>query len=399
MKLIYKILAILLILSILLSYLVFTSYVKKSSVKAPDFVFTDTDENKHNLSDFFGKVILLDFMATWCDPCIKMIENIKEVNERYPELIIISIDIDPTESIEEIKKFKDKYGANWLFVLDKEEINKKYGVVGIPKTIIINPSGEISYSHSGVVSPSKLSDEIEKAKLGFSRNIFLFNLGLPAIAIIAGILSFFSPCSFPLLPAYIGYYLGRRKIEEKKKIQLLVEGITKGIQPALGILSFYALIGISIIFLGDSIKYFLPLFEPFIGVIIIFLGIIMILKLPVFLKFSSSLTTKLSPLIGNQKFSLFLYGIIYGAASAGCTMPIFISTLLIAISFGSFFSGIIIFLLYVAGMMGLMIVITILIAFSADAISKLKLISKYVERIGGALLIFAGLLLIYYSFT
>ena len=180
---------------------------------------------------------------------------------------------------------------------------------------------------------------------------------------------------------------------------MLKESVFKGMQPALGILSFYALVGISIIFLGDSIKYFLPFFGEAVAIIIIFLGILMISKIPVFEKFSSLLTRKLSPLTKNQRFSLFLYGIIYGVASAGCTMPIFISTILIAISFGNFFSGIIIFLLYVAGMMLLMVMITILIAFSAGAISKLKFLSKHVERIGGALLIFAGLLLIYYSFS
>ena len=208
MKSIYKILTVMIILFLISSYLAITYYVKKSPTEAPSFIFTDIDGNKYNLSDFFGEVIILDFMATWCDPCAKMMENLKEINEKYPELTIISIDIDPTENIEELVKFKDEYGADWIFVLDEEGINKKYGVFGIPKTVIINPSGEISYSHVGVVSASKLSDEIEKAKSGFSGNIFLLNMGLPPIAIISGILSFFSPCSFPLLPAYMGYYLG-----------------------------------------------------------------------------------------------------------------------------------------------------------------------------------------------
>ena len=142
-------------------------------------------------------------------------------------------------------------------------------------------------------------------------------------------------------------------------MHLIKEGFIKGVQPAFGILFLYTLIGISIIFLGNSIKHFIPVFEPIVGVIIVCLGIFLLTKSfsPKFL-----LVNRLSKFIGDGKFDLFIYGIIYGMAAAGCTMPIFISIIFLAISFGGFFSGMVIFLFYVTGMMGLMIAITLLIA-------------------------------------
>lgn len=63
------------------------------------------------------------------------------------------------------------------------------------------------------------------------------------------------------------------------------------------------------------------------------------------------------------------------------------------------FSGTAIFLLYVTGMMGLMIAITLLVAFSASILNKMKILSKYVEKIGGILLVVAGLFIPYYAFS
>lgn len=292
--------------------------------------------------------------------------------------------------------------ASWIFAIDEEGVSKKYGVVAIPKTVIVNPSGAITFSHVGVISVSRLSSEIERAESGVTATPFFIGLGLPIIALLAGILSFFSPCAFPLLPAYIGYYLNLSKEREggRGKKKPVTEGLIKGVQPALGILVFYIFIGIFIILAGNTIKSYIPLFEPVVGVILIVLGVLMIAEISIFSKLSSRVTGKLSKLSGGARFDLFLYGIVYGAAAAGCTMPVFLSIILIAISTGGFLLGLSLFLLYVLGMMSLMMFITLLIALSADAfIKKLRNLTPYVEKAGGVLLIIAGVFIIYYTFS
>ncbi len=389
---------ILAIIAILILFLLNLPKMGKSVEEAPNFSFVDIEGDKYNLSDFSGNVIILDFMATWCNPCADMMENLVEIKNKYPDLVIISIDVDPTESIEKLMEFREKFRAEWIFTIDDGEISKKYGVVGIPKTIVIDASGRMVFSHIGVVSVSKLSSEIEKAYAGEAGGIRILNFGLPLIAFISGILSFFSPCSFPLLPAYIGYYVGRREGKEEERRQLLKEGVVKGLQPAFGIALFYGLIGLSIVLLGDSIKYFIPYFEPIIAILIIILGVVMLTKIATFSKLTDSIVARLSKITGGKRYDLFLYGVIYGAASAGCTMPIFISVVFLAISFGSILFGVAIFFIYVSGMMIFMVIATIIIAFSADMLAKFRIFSKYVEETGGLLLIAAGLLLLYYAF-
>ncbi|RLF31640.1 MAG: hypothetical protein DRN07_06760 [Thermoplasmata archaeon] len=200
----------------------------------------------------------------------------------------------------------------------------------------------------------------------------------------------------------MGYYLNLNKErgDRRGKRQLIMDGLIKGVQPALGILVFYTLIGIFIIFAGNKIKSYIPLFEPVVGAILIVLGILMIAEISVFNKLSFRVTGKLSKLSEKARFALFLYGIIYGAAAAGCTMPVFISIILIAISTGGFLLGLSLFLLYVLGMMGLMIFVTLLIALSAETfIKKLRNLTHYIEKIGGVVLVIAGVFIIYYAFA
>ncbi|MBU4189385.1 MAG: redoxin domain-containing protein [Candidatus Thermoplasmatota archaeon] len=396
-----KVVTVLAIVVIIILAFTVYSAMNASGKKAPDFTLTDTGGNKFSLSDYKGKVVVLDFMATWCSGCKAIMDDLKEVHNKYPDVVIISIDVDSTETNEELEEFKNNYNADWAFAIDTAGVGEKYSVVGIPKTVIINPSGEIAFTHVGEISASELSTEIEKAEAGGVAWLTFTGLGLPVIALIAGMLSFFSPCSFPLLPGYMAYYVGREKMDKGFSIKTVKKGLLKGIQPALGILIFYTFIGILAIFAGNMIKPYIPIFEPIVGGLIIILGIVMIANIPLFSKMSSGFIGRVSGLAGKEKrFGLFFYGIVYGAAAAGCTAPVFIAIILLAVSAGGFLWGMTIFLLYAIGMAGLMIIITILIAMSEEMLlQKLKISTKHIEKISGVILIIVGIYLIYYYLT
>lgn len=367
--------------------------------KAPDFTLTDTDGNTFNVSDFRGRVVVLDFMATWCTACKKIMDDLREVHAAHPDVVFISIDIDSTESNQMLETFKQRYNATWRFALDTDGVSQKYGVVTIPKTVVINPSGEIAFSHTGEISTSRLSSQVEKAREGKTAGIPFFGVGLPVIAMMAGILSFFSPCAFPLLPGYMAYYLGREK-EEGDARTAVKRGFWKGLQPAAGILLFDALLGMVAILAGDLIKPYIPYFEPIVGGLLILLGIVMIANIPLFSKLASRFLSKTTNLAGKkQRYGLFFYGIIYAAAAAGCTAPVFIAIILLALSAG-FLSGIVIFLLYALAMAAVMAVVTVLVALSKELLlQKLRISSRYIEKITGVLLILVGGYLLYYTLT
>ena len=138
--------------------------VKEKSI---DFNLNDIDNESFILSDYKDKVVIINFMATWCLPCQEEMSDLVAVYEKYDnEIAMISIDMDTTESEKNLLEFKQKYNAEWIFALDTNEkdITKDYKVGGIPMTFIIDTKGYISYKHLGPVEKNEMIREIEKAR-------------------------------------------------------------------------------------------------------------------------------------------------------------------------------------------------------------------------------------------
>ncbi len=129
---------------------------------APDFTLTSTEGEEFSLSDFRGKVVLLDFMATWCGPCISEMDHLKRVYSDYSAegVIIISIDVDPSEDLHMLEDFKKKVEATWIFA-SGPSVGVQYGVMYIPTLYLIGGDGVIVYKKVGLTSYAELSSKIE----------------------------------------------------------------------------------------------------------------------------------------------------------------------------------------------------------------------------------------------
>lgn len=130
---------------------------------APDFTLTDTDGNRFSLSDFGGRVVLLDLMATWCGPCVLEIAHLKNVQQRYAgEVVILSISVAwGGDTSQGLAAFKEEQECDWTFAVDSDDVAVKYGVTAIPKLVIIDKGQNIRFTHLGVTPSSTLVEEID----------------------------------------------------------------------------------------------------------------------------------------------------------------------------------------------------------------------------------------------
>lgn len=113
------------------------------------FDISGNNYNSEKLStkDFRGKILLIDFWASWCKPCIDQFPELEIMNDKFKDkgLVILGISLD--EDINSWKKAMAKHNLSWQNIFSEEglagEISKKYGINSIPFNIVINDEGEI----------------------------------------------------------------------------------------------------------------------------------------------------------------------------------------------------------------------------------------------------------------
>lgn len=123
-----------------------TSQFLKSGDIAPDFQLMSIDGEEIQLSDYRGQLVLLDFWAGWCNPCIKSIKQVLvPLREKYDENDLIIIGVNYDRSKEAWEKSIDRFDAPWVHIYDYDnaDLYKKYYVQSIPKYCLIDKKGEI----------------------------------------------------------------------------------------------------------------------------------------------------------------------------------------------------------------------------------------------------------------
>jgi peroxiredoxin len=131
-------------------------------IEAPSFDLPLLDGGQVKLADQRGKVVLLDFWATWCGPCeiqMPVLDAIwKTVDHDDLMIIGISVDQDPAD---EVAAWVAKRGFVYPIALGDPDLAMRYGVVGYPTLMLIDPQGRIAKRHTGVWSRPEIEDVVE----------------------------------------------------------------------------------------------------------------------------------------------------------------------------------------------------------------------------------------------
>ncbi len=126
---------------------------------APDFSLMNLDGEVVTLSELRGKVVVIDFWATWCSPCLKSFPNLHAVVDRNQErgAVLLLVSLDKSAGRARDYLVENGYATDnvlWESLDAAREVKALFGVVGIPRTFVIDRDGFIQYSGH----PGKLTD-------------------------------------------------------------------------------------------------------------------------------------------------------------------------------------------------------------------------------------------------
>jgi peroxiredoxin len=117
---------------------------------APDFVLTDVDGKSFKLSDYRGKVVVLEFMQTTCEYCQAQEPRMKELRSSFPgDVVMAMISINPGDTEQILRQYRDQNLVGWIAMRDTSGVSGTYNVTGTPTIFIIDKNGDIAFQHVG----------------------------------------------------------------------------------------------------------------------------------------------------------------------------------------------------------------------------------------------------------
>jgi peroxiredoxin len=117
---------------------------------APAFQLQDIDEQKHRLSDYRGKVVIVNFWATWCPPCRFELPSMERLWKVLQKEDVVMLAINVGEDADTIFTFTSDYPVTFPLLLDRDSsVTNSYPVLGIPTSFILDPDGRIVYRAVG----------------------------------------------------------------------------------------------------------------------------------------------------------------------------------------------------------------------------------------------------------
>jgi peroxiredoxin len=137
---------------------------KKASVLASDFTLQTTEGKTLKLSDYKGKVVIVDFWATWCPPCRKGIPDLIDLKKKYGSkgLEVIGISVD-TDTKADVVPFVKDHGINYPVVYGNQNVYQQYGgISAVPTSFVLDKAGKIIASYEGLTTKETYESHIKK---------------------------------------------------------------------------------------------------------------------------------------------------------------------------------------------------------------------------------------------
>lgn len=365
----------------------------------PDLSVPTTDGGTFELGAQGGTVVVLDIFNVVCESCVILENELKRVQPAWDplEVRVVSLGAGIPNSMEELREYQATHELNWTVAQDTDDAMTKFGVIGFPTLVIVDPAGDIVFHRSGLASGEQIDRVVtealhrERAPVAFAR------YSMWALPVVAAVASFFSPCAIGLLPGYVGHAVRFHGGTEGGRLR---RAAGLGAVAASGLLLVFLGIGGLAFAFSQSISPYVPWLGPIVGVVLVLVGVLLLVR-----PYSVALQRFFSPLTaigadaGPQRgtFGYFLYGLGYGAGSAGCTAPVLLSLIALATSAGPY-EGLLMILLWAFSAAAFMAILTVVIAGGRAGLAEwLRRHAHKVEVASALLFVAAGVFLVWFA--
>jgi cytochrome c-type biogenesis protein len=365
----------------------------------PDFTVRTLDNETFTMSEQVDRVVVLQFMATWCSTCKITDAEIKSVWPAWNDsaVVVLSLDVDPLGSEEELRQYRDQNELPWAMARDTAGVGQAYGVWELGRLLVIDQAQRVAYDKKGVAEAGTVDAAVRQAIEGKASSVGLPSLGLLPLAVLAGFATFFSPCAASLLPAYVTMNMAQAGTPADSMAEFRGR-LRRGATASLGLLIVLAGAGLFLFGLGTLARAAIPRLQPVVGLAMVILGVASLIRPQIFAWATRS--TALVP--GAARADTgggprnFWYGVAYGGAASGCVLPVVLQLGAAAALAGPVLGGSAL-LAYAATASLLMIAFASASAFLPEgAVRVLLKWGRFLPILAGAVFILAGLYLVYF---
>lgn len=210
------------------------------------------------------------------------------------------------------------------------------------------------------------------------------------LALVAGALATLNPCGFPLLPAFLSFYVGAQEERLPSAGSRVLQGLVVGLVVTAGFLAVFVVVGLPVAYGAGVVSDALPWVGVVLGALLVAAGLLSLVGRPPRLPIRWGMRARPARGAG----PMLLFGVGYGVASIGCTLPVFLAVVGAAASGAS---TVLVFAVYGAGMAVVLTALSVAAALLREGLARgLRRLLPHMGRIAGGLLMVAGGYLAYY---
>ena len=376
--------------------------------QAPDYSATSLNSGASvSLTDLRGKVALINKWATWCGPCVKEMPDLEQLSQRHrgEDFVVVGVSIDRDGMKRSVASVANKRGVTYPIWLDTDDdFTPTFHSTGVPESVLLDKRGVVVMRWAGAIDVGEPAVERAIAAAQKGRGNYDgaarrdardgISLGIAGLitALVAGLLSFLSPCVLPLVPSYVAFIAGVSDTSNESRRKNLA--LLNGVLFVLGFTTVFILLGLSTTAAGGLLRDNGEWLARIGGAMVIIFGchLLGLFRIPFLNREFRALTYATGKPVGFA--TTYVVGGAFAAGWTPCIGPVLATILTLSATQASLGESAILLGAYSLGLAIPFLLATVALDQFLSVSKRARKWMPWVDRIAGAMLLALGALLI-----